>query len=274
MGLPFSPKARGSAGITSRGAVGWSPSAMSAPCVPGASARMPATTEPAWPASGCAFTTNLTASPSSAVSRSECDGPTTTRISSSPTEARHSTVRRITGLPPQSSRSFAWPMRRDRPAARTMPAITAEKESPADPSIRGARKSETGLLLRGGLDGALGEDLQQVRLVLHRALQVGLDVHAVGRLLGSRLDRRRIKRLPQEGSLHAPGADRLGAGARDADARLAHLAALHGECRGDPDHREARGRVRELHVCAAHVGAANRNADLGEDRSEERRVGK
>ena len=47
---------------------------------------------------------------------------------------------------------------------------------------------------RRRLHRPLGEDLEQVLLVLLRALEVGLDVDALGRLLGGRLDGRRVER--------------------------------------------------------------------------------
>src|SRR5439155_1109934 len=54
-----------------------------------------------------------------------------------------------------------------------------------------------------GLDRALGEHATKVRLVLLRALQVGLHVDTVGGLRGRGLDRGGVELLAGERRLHA-----------------------------------------------------------------------
>src|SRR5678816_1047966 len=107
----------------------------------------------------------------------------------------------MTGRPSRSRSSLGWPMRRDSPAASTTPPITSRL-----------------LLRRGGrLDRALREDLQEMLLVVDRALEVGLDIHAVRRLLRGRLDAGGVQRLAGDGGLHALGAHGAGARAGDTD---------------------------------------------------------
>src|SRR5215831_5351540 len=147
----------------------------------------------------------------------------------------------MTGLPWRSSRSLGRPIRRERPAASTIAAVTLapKRKGPAE-SLRGARAVRLRSLLGGCLDGPLAEYLEEVLLVLLRALQIGLHVDALG-------------------------ADRFGPGARDADAGLADLAPVHGENGRHPDHREAGGRMGELHVRALHVGRRGRDTDFREN---------
>src|SRR5215471_4548355 len=172
----------------------------------------------------------------------------------------------MTGLPWRSSRSLGRPIRRERPAASTIAAVTLapKRKGPAE-SLRGARAVRLRSLLGGCLDGPLAEYLEEVLLVLLRALQVGLHVDAVGALLRCSLDRRRVGRLAGDGALDALGADRLGPGARDPDAGLADLAPVHGEDGRHPDHSEAGGGMGELHVRALHVGRRGRDTDFREN---------
>src|ERR1700730_4003376 len=193
---------------------------------------MPARTEPAWPASGVGFTTIRTSSPASAASIGAGAGPVTTSTGSRPAARTPSTAWRTIGCPPTGSSSLACPIRRARPAASTSAAIRADpqRRTPrgASRGARGRSVGSTGGLLhgRGGrLHRALGEHAQQVALVLHRSLQVGLHVHALGRLLGRRLDGRGVGPLAGDRGLDALGAHRLGAGAGDAPPGLAPPAA-------------------------------------------------
>src|SRR5882724_11316478 len=116
-----------------------------------------------------------------------------------------------------------------------------------------------------GLEGALGEDATEVRLVLDGALQVGLHIHAVGGLRGGGLDGRGVQALARERRLHALGAHGLGAGAGDADARLRALAILvERDDGGHADDGEARRRVRELQIGGAGALGERGHADLDE----------
>src|SRR5262245_6444067 len=74
--------------------------------------------------------------------------------------------------------------------------------------------------LHRGFDRAPGEHAAEVRLVLDRALQVGLHVDTLGGLGRRGLDGRRIQTLADEPGLHTLGAHRHGAGTGDADAGL------------------------------------------------------
>ena len=69
--------------------------------------------------------------------------------------------------------------------------------------------------LDGPLDGPARVDARQMRLVLDRALEVRVDLDALGGLLGGRSDRRRVERLPGQSRLDALGPDGVGADARD-----------------------------------------------------------
>src|SRR5207253_9643720 len=120
------------------------------------------------------------------------------------------------------------------------------------PAASRSRRDAGGTLLpalrpaEGRLDRTPSVDPEQVRLVFRRALEVGLDVDAVGGLGGRRLDRRLVERLAGEARLDALGAHGLGAGAGDADARLrADPLAIYGERGADADDRESGGRARE-----------------------------
>src|SRR4029450_4058718 len=83
------------------------------------------------------------------------------------------------------------------------------------------RLTDAGLALSPldrGFDRPPREHAAKVRLVVDRPLQVGLYVHALGRLLGGGLDGRGIQALAGEARLDALGAHRLGARAGDAAA--------------------------------------------------------
>src|SRR5215470_6602500 len=220
---------------------------MSAASAAGESAAMPVTTDPACPASGSGFTARRTGRPETVSARAPYSGGTTTTMSSRPASMSADTVWWSTGRPSRSRRSLGWPMRRDSPAARTTPPITR------------------GLLLRRRLDRALREDFEEMLLVVDRALEVGLHVHAVRGLVRGGLDARRVQRLPGEGGLHTLRAHRVGARPGDADRGLRALAALDRQDRGHAHHREARGGVRELHVRGALIGGERGHAHLGED---------
>src|SRR3990170_8809749 len=93
----------------------------------------------------------------------------------------------------------------DRLSIHNRPGQNAENASARMPSSgrpgqwRVASLFSVNLLLRSresGLEGPAAVDLQEVGLVLHRALEVRLDVHPVGGLLGCGLDRRRVQGLP------------------------------------------------------------------------------
>src|SRR5262245_56292274 len=172
----------------------------------------------------------------------------------------------MTGLPWRSSRSLGRPIRRERPAASTIAAVTLapQRKGPAE-SLRGARAVRVPSLLGCCLDGPLAEYLEEMLFVLHGTLEIRLHVDAVGPLLRRGLDRRRVRRLAGDGALDPLGPDGLGPGARDADARLADVAAIHGEHSRYPDHREAGGGMGELHVRALHVGRGGRHADFREN---------
>src|SRR5262245_63315852 len=161
----------------------------------------------------------------------------------------------MTGLPWRSSRSLGRPIRRERPAASTIAAVTLapKRKGPAE-SLRGARAVRVPSLLGCCLDGPLAEYLEEMLFVLHGALEIRLHVDAVGPLLRRGLDRRRVRRLAGDGALDPLGTDCLGPGARDADARLADVAAIHGEHGRYPDHRAAGGGVGEFHVQLLQVG--------------------
>src|SRR6266508_6391039 len=173
-----------------------------------------------------------------------------------PAAITRSTAWRITGRPRSSSRSLGRPIRRESPAASTMAAITGAPNTCAPRTrIRGARWTRLESLLGGRrLHGSLGEDSQQVLLVLDGTLEVGLDVHALGRLLGSRLDRGRVGGLAGDGGFDTLGPGRLGAGARDAEAGLGDLAAVHGQHRRDPHHGDRkRTRLHSSHVAISYA---------------------
>src|SRR5258705_4266816 len=187
--------------------------------------------------------------PDKAAAISAWSGGTTTTSSSTPDPATPSTARRTTGWPPRSRSSLRPPIRRESPAASTTPAIT---RSPSTVAARKEKAPRTGcsagpvrarpelLLGRDGrLDRALGEDFEEMLLVFDRALEIGLDVHAVGCLVRCRRDARRVQRLAGERGLHALGAHRVGSRPRDADRGLGALAAVDGEHRRHADHREA-----------------------------------
>src|SRR5882724_5350316 len=153
---------------------------------------------------------------------------------------RRSRVWRMTGLPRRSSKSLGVPIRRERPAASTMAAITkASKQKAPRKQIRGARKNRLPSLLGGRrLDCPLGEDLEQVLLVLLRALEVWLDIDAIRALLRRRLDRCRVGSLARDGGLDALRPHGLAARPRDSDAGLGDLAAVHRKHRRHADHGE------------------------------------
>src|SRR5713226_3845846 len=112
---------------------------------------------------------------------------------------------------------------------------------------------------------ALREDTAEVRLVLDRALEIGLHVHALRGLLRRGLDRRRVELLADEPRLDALGPYGLGAGAGDGDAGLGADALLvEGDRGADADHGEARRRVRELQVGGARARSEQRDAHLDE----------
>src|SRR5262249_9941717 len=69
-----------------------------------------------------------------------------------------------------------------------------QRKGPAE-SSRGARAVRLRSLLGGCLDGPLAEYLEEVLLVLLRALEVGLHVNTVGALLRRGLNRCRVGRL-------------------------------------------------------------------------------
>src|SRR5439155_3210430 len=128
-----------------------------------------------------------------------------------------------------------WPAAERGPPARASsyrqgPIPRPKKENPA-----GVPRGVSGLTpasLEGSrrcFDGAPREDLEQVALVLLGALEVSLDVDSVGRLLRRGLDGGGVERLAREPGLHTLRPHRLAPGAGDPDARLRHLAALHGK---------------------------------------------
>src|SRR5438034_1087110 len=186
----------------------------------------------------------------------------TARAPRSPLSARSSAktdAAKRTGLP----RPSAY-----RGAAMTFPgaliaSISAGMTSAPRTVMRGARWVRPDSLLGGRrLHRPLGEDPQQVLLVLDRALEISLDVHALRGLLGSPLDRGGIRGLAGDSALDSLGPRRLGAGARDADTRLRDLAAVHGHHGRDPDHGKSGSRMRELGVGALHVNPGGRNSDF------------
>src|SRR5438552_1400561 len=229
-----------SAGITSAGTPGWSPSAMRTASVPEGSALTPIPTEEPCPDSGVGLTAKRTSSPASPCASASLSGPVTTSTWRMPASITRSTTWRITGRPPSSSRSLGRPIRRESPAASTMAEITAASKTCAPRiDVRGARWLRLGSLLAGGrLHGSLGEDPQQVLLVFGRALKVGLNIHALGGLFGSRLDRRPVGGLTRDGGFNPLGPGCLGAGARDAYAALGGLAPVHRENGRDLHNRE------------------------------------
>src|SRR6266436_625628 len=253
-----------SAGMTSARTPGWSPKAMRTASVPAGSALTPAATEDACPDSGAGLTAICTSSPASVRASASFSGPVTTSTRRIPASITPSTTCRITGLPRSSSRSLGRPIRRESPAASTIAAVTTCSKTCAPRTvIRGARWVRSGSLLGGRrLHGSLGEDSQQVLLVLDGALEVGLDVHALRRLLGRRLDRGGVGSLAAYGGLNSLGPGGLGARARDADTRLRDLASVHGHHGSDADHGEAGSRMRELGVGALHVCPSGRDADF------------
>src|SRR6266571_2599065 len=261
MALPGCFSASISAGITSAGTPGWSPRAMRTASVPAGSALTPTPTDEPCPDSGVGLTASCTSSPARARASASCSAPVTTSTGWRPAAITRSTAWRITGRPLNSSRSLGRPIRRERPAASTMAAVTAAPKTRAPrSSIRGARWTRLESLLGGRrLHGSLGEDSQQVLLVLDRALEVGLDVHALRRFLGSRLDRGGVGGLAGYGGLDSLGPGRLGACARDADTRLRDFAAIYGHHGSDADYGKAGSRMGELGVGALHVGPCSRN---------------
>src|ERR1700730_14304848 len=151
---------------------------MSTAVVPGARARMPAPTEEPCPASGVGFTAKRTGNPSSARAVASCSGPTTTTTSWIPAPTTCSVACRSTVVPAYGRSSLDFPIRRDRPAASTMAVIMRgpKKEVPRT-HARGASKCRDGSLLRGcRLHGPLGEDPEEMLLLLDRALEIRLDV--------------------------------------------------------------------------------------------------
>src|SRR5215470_5485040 len=232
--------------------------------VPAGSAPTPAATEDACPASGAGLTAICTSSPASARASASFSGPVTTSTRRIPASSTPSTTWRITGLPRSSSRSLGRPILRESPAASTTAAVTAcSKTCAPRTAVRGARWLRPDSLLCGRrLHRSLREHPQQVLLVLDRALEIGLDVDALSRLLGGRLDRGRIGRLAGDGRLDSLGPGCLGARARDADARLGDLAAVHGHHGGYTNHGKAGGRMGELGVRALHVGSGGRHSDF------------
>src|SRR5919198_2375951 len=144
------------------------------------------------------------------------------------------------GVPRTFSGSLGFPMRRESPAARTTPAITA----------RAWWQRALDLLAASALGGlrnsALGEHPAEVRLVLDRSLQVGLDVHALSRLLRGGFDGGGVELLARKSTLHALGPHGLGPGAGDPHAGpVALILAVEGHHRRRADDGEARGRMRE-----------------------------
>src|SRR6266542_5621784 len=103
---------------------GWSPRAISTASVPAGSAPIPTRIELAWPSSGCGLIASATGSPASASASGWCSPPVTTTTRSTPPARTASTVRRTTGRPSTGKSSFAWPIRRESPAASTMATIT------------------------------------------------------------------------------------------------------------------------------------------------------
>src|SRR6266446_2936050 len=264
MALPGCFSASISAGMTTAGTPGWSPRAMRTESVPAGSALTPTPTDEPCPDSGVGLTARCTSSPARARASASCSAPVTTSTGWRPAAITRSTAWRITGRPLNSSRSLGRPIRRERPAASTMAAVTATPKTSAPRiDLRGARWTRLESLLGGRrLHGSLGEDPQQMLLVLDRALKVGLDVHALRRLLRSRLDRGGVGGLAAYGGLDSLGPRRLGACARDADTRLGALAAVHGYHSSDANHGKAGSRMGELGVGALDVGPCGRNPNF------------
>ena len=118
----------------------------------------------------------------------------TTTVSSSPAARTCSTATRISARPSGiDSVSFCRPMRLDAPAARTIAAITRARpgntkarDAPAGRARPGPRRAaRPGLLgALGPLDGALERPsrvhAREMRLVLDRALEVGVDLDPLG----------------------------------------------------------------------------------------------
>src|SRR5438445_1442928 len=91
-----------------------------------------------------------------------------------------------------------------------------KKEAPRT-HARGASRCREGSLLCGSrLHGPLGEDPQEMLLVLDRALEIGLHVDAVGGFLGRGLDRGCVGGLAGDRGLYGLGACPLRDGSRDA----------------------------------------------------------
>src|SRR5690349_17600877 len=109
----------------------------------------------------------------------------------------------MTAFPSTSRVSFGRPMRRARPAASTRAVIM-----PATLRSRALHRR---------FERAPGKDTAQMRFVLDGPLEIGLDVDAIGGLLGRCLDRRRVKRLGLEPGFDTLRADGLRASPRHAD---------------------------------------------------------